>query len=115
MAQMDRGPTLPSNVSTALDELRDALGHLYGNDLQGLYLYGSYARGTQSPDSDVDVLVVLTDRFTPSHEIARMGEIVSTISLKYSMLISATPVSSDWSRSQWNPFFRHLQKEAIPL
>jgi antitoxin ChpS len=34
--------------------LRDALG----NDLRGLWLYGSRARGTAHPESDVDLLVI---------------------------------------------------------
>ena len=50
---------LPQIVQTALKELKDALQDLYGERLRGLYLCGSYARGTAHWDSDIDVLIVL--------------------------------------------------------
>src|SRR3989344_8446692 len=37
----------------------------------GIYLYGSYARNEQRPNSDVDVLVVSTDNF----KIGKFGNI----------------------------------------
>ena len=55
---MDRDK-LTRSVQTALEELKDALQNLYGEQLRGLYLYGSYARGTAHSGSDVDILVVL--------------------------------------------------------
>lgn len=46
-------------MRTALLELKQALVQMYGERLEGIYLYGSYARGDFTQDSDVDVLVVL--------------------------------------------------------
>ncbi|MBM4275342.1 MAG: nucleotidyltransferase domain-containing protein [Deltaproteobacteria bacterium] len=48
---------LPLAVDSALDELRKYLIELYGEKLEGIYLYGSYARGDYRADSDVDVLI----------------------------------------------------------
>ena len=53
---------MPENIRNLLDELKAALHHLYGPRLRGVYLFGSYARGDQDSESDVDVLIVL-DRF----------------------------------------------------
>ena len=50
-------PTLTINLRAALrDRFRDA----FGERLHRLILYGSYARGDATPQSDIDVLVVLT-------------------------------------------------------
>ena len=46
-------------ITHLLKELKEALQAIYGDHLRGLYLYGSYARGEEIADSDVDVLIVL--------------------------------------------------------
>ena len=50
---------LSPQLRAYLDLLVAATRDLYGNDLRSLVLYGSVARGTFGPTSDVDVLVVL--------------------------------------------------------
>ena len=40
-------------------ELKVGLDGVYGDRLKGLYLYGSYARGEEDTESDLDILVVL--------------------------------------------------------
>ncbi|ACP37316.1 nucleotidyltransferase domain-containing protein [Saccharolobus islandicus] len=42
-------------------ELVDAFLKVYGDDLISLVLFGSYARGEQRRDSDIDLLVVLKE------------------------------------------------------
>ena len=46
----------------AIQLLADGLKRHFGNELFRLLLFGSKARGDDSPDSDVDVLVVLSNR-----------------------------------------------------
>ena len=47
-------------VNKILKELNQGLKLLYGDKLKGVFLFGSYARGEQDPESDFDVLIVLT-------------------------------------------------------
>ena len=51
----------PSVTMPLLAEVRAGLSAIYGDRLRGMYLYGSYARGEQDAESDVDVLVVLNE------------------------------------------------------
>ena len=46
-------------IRTLLKDLKEGLGTIYGERLRGIYLYGSYARGQEDSESDVDVLVIL--------------------------------------------------------
>lgn len=64
---------IPQPVRLALEELKQELVKLYGERLRGIYLYGSYARGDFTEDSDVDVLIVLRGEVNPYREIARRG------------------------------------------
>lgn len=52
---------ITSKTSELLEELEEALRGIYGDDLRGLYLYGSHARQQQDPQSDVDVIILLKD------------------------------------------------------
>ncbi len=78
---------IPASIRLPLEELKQALVRLYGEGLKGVYLYGSYARGDFSPDSDVDLLIALEGNVNPYEEIDRVSEIVSEISLRYDVLI----------------------------
>ncbi len=52
---------MKQDVADLLQSFRDELGAALGSNLERIILYGSRARGDEAPDSDVDVLVVLTD------------------------------------------------------
>ena len=49
---------LKESFERLLDEIRSSLQEYYGDRLVSLAVFGSVARGTQRPDSDVDLLVV---------------------------------------------------------
>jgi predicted nucleotidyltransferase len=48
-------------LAQLLTEIKNGLDRMYGGRLQGVYLFGSRARGEGAPDSDVDILVVLDE------------------------------------------------------
>ena len=52
-------PRLPRKVKAALDDFQRRLLELFPDQIDQLILYGSYARGEATPDSDVDVMVVV--------------------------------------------------------
>lgn len=107
---------LPADVSSALGELKAALAAIYGERLRGVSLYGACTRGDFDPaSSDVDVMIVLTGEVRPEDEIGRYNDAVSDICLKYDVLISTVPVSTDWEQARWNPFLVQVRKEAVPV
>jgi hypothetical protein len=52
-------PRLPHKVEVALGDFQRRLLELFPGETSQLILYGSYARGEVTPDSDVDVVVVV--------------------------------------------------------
>jgi predicted nucleotidyltransferase len=52
---------LPANVRAALGDFCSRMRARFGNRLEETRLFGSYARGDHTVDSDVDVLVVVRD------------------------------------------------------
>ena len=108
-------PELPKVVTIALQEVKQVLIDLYGARFHQLYLYGSYARGTATAASDVDVMVVLNDDTNPATEIERLNPAVSEIGLRHDLLISTFPVSLTWFEQQLSPLFLNIRREGIAL
>ncbi|GAB3807873.1 nucleotidyltransferase domain-containing protein [Spirosoma humi] len=73
-------------------EVKQALTELYGERLDRVILYGSYARGDFHAESDVDYLVVLNDdEVKAGKEIRYMIDIAYDLSDKYRTLVSVKP------------------------
>jgi predicted nucleotidyltransferase len=107
--------TLPAQVASALEELKTALTQLYGERLRGVYLYGSYARGTATEDSDIDVMIVVEGDVNPTEEISRINDTVSDICLRYDVLIATFPVSEAWFQERASPLFINVRQEGVPV
>ena len=103
----------PKVLDKLLGELKKELSLIYSSRLQGVYLFGSYARQEQDPESDLDILIVLSDMDTYASEIKRTGEIVSRLSLKYGVTISRKFIrETDWKTDD-SPLLRNVREEAI--
>jgi predicted nucleotidyltransferase len=54
---------MPDNIKKILRELKKGLVQIYGDQLNAVYLFGSFARGEgKLPDSDIDVMIVLNGK-----------------------------------------------------
>ena len=100
-------------VQSLLTQLRSELEKVYGERLRGLYLYGSYARGEQQWDSDVDVLIVLDRIKSYGAEIDFSGEPIARLSLDYGVSVSRVFVSEDAWRNGTGSFLANVREEGI--
>ncbi len=104
---------MDDRIRNLLNELKTELNKIYGEHLKGVYLYGSYARGEEDSESDVDVLVVLDDFERYGAEVDRTGELGASLSLKYGVSISKVFLREcDWLGGQ-TPFLVSVREEAV--
>lgn len=96
-----------------LDELKQGLKKIYGRQLVALLLYGSYARGEQDTESDLDILIILDNYDLYSREIKRTSELISRLSLKYNISISRKILRQKTWLTGDTPLLRNARREAI--
>lgn len=86
---------LKENALRIAKELHQRFAAIYGGRLKGVYLYGSYARGEATDDSDMDVAVILSGALNRADEAGRVSGLLSEISLREDALISALFISEE--------------------
>ena len=102
-------------IQPLLEELKAALGDLYGERLARVVLYGSFARGEATDASDIDVLVVLRGEVDKMREIERMSDEVYAIELKYEELIAALPLSLISYETRKSPLLINARRDGTVL
>ncbi len=104
---------MSERIRGVLARLRSGLEGIYGTRLQGLYLYGSFARGEEDAESDLDVIVVLDRIDGYGTELDRTSRLVAELSLDAGLSISRVFVSGqDWTERD-SPFLANAREEAV--
>ena len=111
----DPKPLMANQLRLLSQEVKQALTELYGDRLDRVVLYGSYARGDFHPESDVDFLVVLRDEVQAGREVRRMASVIGSLALKYAVEVSISPTAAPKYLSGYTLFYQALQQEGIRL
>lgn len=98
-----------------LRKCRTILQSLYGERLKGVVLYGSSARGTHTPESDIDLLVLLDGPVNVGAEIFRIWDVLYPAQLDSDRVISVMPADAEHYRRGERSLYRHAQEEGVPV
>lgn len=105
-------------IETLLKRYIEALTQIYGTHLKSVILYGSYARGDYTKDSDIDIMILLdlTDM-----EIKKYRHELSGLTYDFNMDhdIDIKPIAKSEEHFQkWvsaYPFYSNVEKEGVKL
>ena len=101
-----------------LQQYSTELSKVYGKHLKSVILYGSYARGDFTEESDIDILI-LAD--IPSNKLTDYREHIDTLCgdllWEYGIVISAIEKDTEtYNRySHILPFYKNIAKEGIKV
>lgn len=100
----------------ALNKMCKELGNVYGKSLDCVVMYGSYARGDENKESDVDIAIILKDEDNESKHDA-MTDIVVDYELEQGVTLSVVSIAYKEYMTWKNvlPFYKNLCKEGIIL
>lgn len=95
-------------------EVKQALTELYGERLNRVILYGSYARGDFHAESDVDYMVVLNDSdIQAGKEVRHIAPLAGLLALKYAVEVSVFPVAIDKYLSGHTLLYKFVHQEGV--
>lgn len=114
----DGSDFMPTTIETLLKRYIEALTQIYGTHLKSVILYGSYARGDYTKDSDIDIMILLdlTDM-----EIKKYRHELSGLTYDFNMDhdIDIKPIAKNEEHFQkWvnvYPFYSNVEKEGVKL
>lgn len=111
---------LPSSLSpaerAALADFRDAVRDSLGSEVIDIQLFGSKARGDATPESDVDVLVVV--RRDEAKLIDALYDLLLNVCLDHDVYISLKVFSeAEYERLNHprTPFMQNVAREGVAL
>lgn len=97
-------------TNTILEELTQKLIEKFGDRIHQVILFGSYARGEERDESDLDVLVVGDVR------LDEVIEITYSLSLKHGIYISPIVMTKDYFdmlKNEGASFVKNVLKEGV--
>lgn len=107
---------LNTHEQQAIGALTEHLFAEYSDNVVYLMLFGSTARGDDTGDSDIDVLVVTTNEDWPlKHDILTLG---SRLSLDYEVLFNLYVTSHErwvWMQKVRHPLYRNIMADGVNL
>ena len=69
---------------------------VYGDNIVAIYLYGSYARGNYSDESDIDITAIVKgDRLELQNKLKKIWDISADIGLENDVIVSPTVIPFD--------------------
>lgn len=107
-----------SELKNILEKLSVSLKMVYGNKLKSVILYGSVARGTATPESDIDIMVLVdvSQEELKTYE-NRLCDVSTDFALEYFKVFSIIDVCyaefQEWQ--QVLPFYRNVASEGVVL
>lgn len=109
-------PLTANQLRALSQEVKQAMQDLYGDRLDRVILYGSYARGDFHAESDVDYMVVLTDNdFRQSRESDTHWDLTWETWLQYGVWISIRAAFIDKYITSDLFFYHNVRREGIML
>ena len=110
--------SVPTKVQTCLQFYMVELENLYKNCIDRIILYGSYARGDYSEDSDVDLMILLR---ISDIEIRKYREQLSNLTYDFNVSynVDIKPIAKSKEEFlKWvnvYPFYANVQREGVEL
>lgn len=109
---------MASEMQNLISEYVAAIKRIYGQHLKQVILYGSYARGDYTEDSDVDIMLLVDLNET---ELDRFSDALSELGFDYNVehdIWMMPIVKNKQNFLRWSevyPFYKNVKTEGISL
>ena len=107
-----------NDLKMILKKISEIYRTVYGEDIVKMVLYGSYARGDNQDDSDIDIVAIVRGERSDLQERLKMvWDISSDLELEYGTIVSPTviPLSEYEKYKDDLPYYRNIQNEGVDI
>lgn len=107
-----------SDLKKVIHLMVEAYRSVFGNSMVQIILYGSYARGDFTDESDLNLAaIVIGHRRELQQKLRRIWDISSDLELEYGILISPTVIPYDEyvEYKKDVPYYRNISREGVNL
>ncbi len=107
-----------NELNLILQAMAQAYQAVYGANIVKIILYGSYARGDQQKDSDIDIVAIVQgERQSLQQELKRVWDISADLELEYGTIISPTVIpSAEYEKYKKDlPYYRNIHNEGVEV
>ena len=104
-----------ADVQPLLERIKAYLKQRFGDGIEAVLLYGSYARGSATPDSDIDLLVLTDESLRPSEVRRSLNDVLYDILVEEGELVSVIVIQESFYKTQSSPFLQRVREEAIAV
>jgi len=103
-------------LNNILSEVVKDVKNLYGEKLKEIVLYGSYSRGQNDDESDIDLLILIDiDESELKYYDKKLNNIISDIGYRHMKVLSLIDISYE-KFNHWVdvvPFYKNVKNEGI--
>ena len=103
-----------SQLEAIEEEMVNYYRSVYGDSIDTIILYGSYARGDYSDDSDIDITAIVRgNRVELQKKLKKMWDFSTEVGLAYDVIVNPTVIPYDEFEQYKEklPYYRNIVKE----
>lgn len=103
-----------NQVDNISKQISQSYRSVYGDSIVAIYLYGSYARGNYTDESDIDITAIVKGNRTDLQEKLKLvWDISADIGLENDVVVSPTviPYAEYEEYKEILPYYMNIQKE----
>lgn len=107
-----------SQLNMVTKEMVKCYRTYYGDNIVGIFLYGSYARGDYDTESDIDITAVVRgDRIDLQNTLKKVWDDSADIGLEHDVVISPTviPYEEFEKYKKTLPYYMNIEKEGLKI
>lgn len=107
-----------NELNIILERLLEAYRSVYAGQLVRVILYGSYARGENKEDSDIDVVALVNgERAELQEKLKKIWDISSDMELEFGTILSPTVIPyAEYEKYRDDlPYYRNIAQEGVVI
>jgi predicted nucleotidyltransferase len=104
---------MDERIRRLINQIKEHLMKMYGGTIKKVILYGSYVRGEETRDSDIDILVLVDQSLNPFEVRESLSDLLFDILLEEGELVSVIAVPEDFFENYNSPFMLNVKKEGV--